>query len=480
MSTTIPLPECERVLEFAGAHMGLAFSALRRGDALRVVHRAMSAAGEPSGVGYCARLRANSRDYDDFVSALTVGETYFFREPAHFEFVRQTVIPSLLLRPAAEGPIRVWSAGCSSGEEAYSLAMSFADSGLAGRTHILATDVSRAALARADAGVYRDWSLRGEAAARCGRWLRRQGDAVRVDPALRRMITWEYLNLAVDVYPALATRTWALDLIFCRNVLIYFDADTIRRVGARFFAALAPGGWLVTASSDPSLSDFAPWHTEVTPHGVFYLRPGADRAPRAPLSGWTGNGREPQDGPEPQQTVRDEIGLSEEADWREADPVSPAPGSGGSVPALDDLPDCLARIPQLANESSARAVEFCAEAIARHPLSAALHVLHAILLEELGRTEAAVAAGRRAVYLDRSLAMGHFTLGVSLQRHGQREEARKAFRNARDLCRARPDHEPVPLAEGETSARLAAAASVQMAILESKGDDTQVASGNPK
>jgi chemotaxis protein methyltransferase CheR len=124
------------------------------------------------------------------------------------------------------------------------------------------------------------------------------------------------------------------------------------------------------------------------------------------------------------------------------------------------------RVRALANVDPGGALRTCAESAARHPLATELHYLHAVLLLERGRDEEAVDAARRALYLDRSLAIVHFLLGSILQRRGDWAGARRAYRNAREICAARPAEELVPLAEGEAAGRLAEAAAAQLAILE--------------
>jgi chemotaxis protein methyltransferase CheR len=120
----------------------------------------------------------------------------------------------------------------------------------------------------------------------------------------------------------------------------------------------------------------------------------------------------------------------------------------------------------LANRDPDEAERACGAEAARHPLSGELHYLRAVLLLGLGREAEAAVAARRAIYLDRSLAIAHFTLGSILQRRGDRAGARRAYRNARDLCAARPADEVVPLTDGEPAGRLAAAAQAQMARLD--------------
>jgi chemotaxis protein methyltransferase CheR len=124
------------------------------------------------------------------------------------------------------------------------------------------------------------------------------------------------------------------------------------------------------------------------------------------------------------------------------------------------------RVRALANLDPADAEQACAEAIKKHPLSSELHYLRAVLLHGLGRDTEAARAVRRVLYLDRSLVLAHFLLGAILRRRGDRAGAWRSFRNARDLCAARPGAEIVPLSDGDPAARLVEAAALQMTQLE--------------
>jgi len=124
----------------------------------------------------------------------------------------------------------------------------------------------------------------------------------------------------------------------------------------------------------------------------------------------------------------------------------------------------------MANLDAARGAAACADAAERLPLSVELHYLHAILLGSLGRNDEAVRAVRRVLYLDRSLAVGHFTLGTLLARSGDLIGARRAYRNAHDICRIRPADEEIPLSDGESAGRLAEAAAAQRAVLDAAAE----------
>src|SRR5262249_26301708 len=124
------------------------------------------------------------------------------------------------------------------------------------------------------------------------------------------------------------------------------------------------------------------------------------------------------------------------------------------------------RVRALANLETAEAEAVCAEVLKQHALSTELQYLHAVLLLELGRDEEAAQAARRVIFLDRSLAIAHFTLGSILVRRGDQAGARRCYRNARDLCRMLPAHTVVPFSDGEHAGRLAEAAAGQLALLE--------------
>jgi chemotaxis protein methyltransferase CheR len=448
---------------WVGARTGLTLAPDRRASVELVIARAMARAGVGEDVAeYRRRLEADHDLLDDLLAELTVGETYFFREPAQFQFLRNTVLPEIRRRRGSDHVLRAWSAGCASGEEAYSMAILLLEEGLGDRCHLLATDLSPALLSKARRGLYGAWSLRGDGADAARPYLRPRGNRHAIAEDVRRLVTFESLNLARDTYPAPGTGIWQMDLILCRNVLIYFDRETVRTVARRLYDALAEGGWLITASTDPPLAEDAPFATVVSEQGVFYRS-----GPRPASWPVLREGQATREGeaaaePKPVETPPERRPPARPDQSLRAS-VAPArpPGADWSEIAL--------RVRALANEDVVEAERVCAAATEQHPLASELHYLRAVLLVDLGRDEEAIRAARRAIYLDRSLAIVHFTLGSLLERRGDRAGAWRAYRNARDLCRAGPAEDIVRLTDGEPAGRLAGAAEARLAQLETAG-----------
>ncbi len=468
MPMTWSLPAYEALARFVGARTGLDLEA-RRDSAEAGMRRAMARLGCLDPARYLERVTADARAFDDLITELTVGETYFFREPGQFEFMRRVVLPDVRQRRGEAHRVRAWSAGCASGEEPYSLAILFEEAGLGDGAHLLATDVCHTALARAERGVYRSWSLRGEGKASALPYLEEANDVYRLAGRIRRRITLRPLNLARDVYPSFATGTWGMDLILCRNVLIYLDQETVSLVAGRLYEALAEGGWLVTASTDPPLGGQAPFEVVVAPEGLFYRKRPAGGAAwpeyaarAADMGGATEALAEPE-----AETVS--VSAGELPDTADTAVAHPGPGDSDAAElthgAADDAGAAALEVRALANVESGEAERVCAAAAARHPFSTELAYLHAVLLLDLGRDEEAVRALRRVLYLDRSLALAHFLLGSILRRRGDLTGARRAFRNARDLSAACPPDQPVSLSEGEAAGRLARAADGELVRL---------------
>ncbi len=254
---------------------------------------AMARTGLTDFDAYRARLSEDPAAFDDLLIELTVGETYFFRTPEHFEHLRAVILPDLRERLGPEHTVRVWSAACSSGEEPYSAAVLLQAEGWGGHMSVYATDVSRGALARAREARYGDWSLRGPWADRIRPYLRTEGRRYVLSPEVQQRVRFGYLNLALDTWPSADSGIWKLDVIFCRNVLIYFNRATIEAVARRLHDALAEGGYLFTGPSDPPLGDLAPLEPILTPWGVLYRRPLHGLRAAAPAPTVTHEAREP-------------------------------------------------------------------------------------------------------------------------------------------------------------------------------------------
>ncbi len=463
---------------------GLVFPHARRTAVERGVREAMARSATVDLRAYGALLARDSALLDDLVTELTIGETYFFREPKHFAFVRESLLPDVVQRRGPGHAVRAWSAGCSTGEEAYSLAILLDEAHLPERPYVLATDLSRKSLQTARSASYRVWSLRGVPATTIARYFRHEpgADGSRnsgrydLDARFRNRVTFEYLNFALDSYPALDTGTWGMDLIFCRNVLIYLDRRTTAYVAERLRRCLATDGWIVTASSDPMLSEFTDLEPTRTDWGVFYRR--TKRTSLAPAMN-----RESATVPvvlrpaiaeraSPLAVAAESEEHAITSDCLVLTRAEAAMAAGAYRQAAEGLRDLLAdasasalHVRALANVEVAEAERACTAALGRHPLSVEHHYLRAVLLVALVRFDEAIRVARRIVYLDGNSAIGYFILGGLLRRTDDLAGARRAYRNAHDLLLAQPADALVPLSDGERAGRLAELASIELEML---------------
>lgn len=430
---TEPRPDCPdeagyaEVAALVAERSGLVFSANRRVEVEAGIARAMRHAGVADCAAYLVLVSRDVAALDDLVDELRVGETHFMRGPEQLELVRREVLPTLRARRESGRPARVWSAGCATGEEAYSLAILLAEEGLQKDALVLGTDISPAALATARAGSYSDWSMRGVSDQFRRDYFRHvRGKRVLVEH-IRNMVRFAHLNLVgAQSYAAMGAS--GMDLILCRNVLMYFGEETAGRIAARLYDCLAEGGVLLTSGADLLLGEYAPFEVQVTNVGLLYRRSRAT-APAPP-------------------------------------PSAPTPSRASPPPGAAIERGSFEQVLTIANGMGAFEAEVLAQAaLRRQPLDAPLHYLRAALLVALERDEDAEAEAQRALYLDPSLAIAHFLLGTILRKRGARPGALRAFRNARDLCAARPEDEAVLAGAGERVGALRSAASAEMDLL---------------
>ena len=407
---------------------------------------------------------------------LTTGETYFFRETPCLEILATRIIPELTgRRQGNERRLRIWSAGCSTGEEPYSIAIILQRLGsvLAGwDISILATDINPRALEKAVHGVYTEWSFRNPP-----RWLKQSyfsnaGNGLyEILPRTRQMVSFSLLNLVEDSYPSLLSSTNAMDVIFCRNVLMYFTPEQARKVIDRLHLCLVDGGVLFVSPCETSqllASRFTPVNF---PDAIMYRK--QEREPDGPVESVspapeeepTEAGRRgvveqnvlPPAAAAPRPSLYDEaLSSYERGAYAEAGRLLEellvlTPNDGRALALL-----CRIR----ANEGQLNeALRLSGEAIAADKLNAGLHFLRGGILQEQGDADQAVTALKRALYLDQELVLAHFSLGNLALRQGKTAESCRHFNNALSLLkRYRPD-ETVPESGGIPAARL-------MAIIE--------------
>jgi len=333
---------------------------------------------------------------------LAVGESYFFREPAALELLQEEVLRPLIAQRRAEGRLwlRLWCAGCSTGEEVYTLAM-LLERLLPDIGHwdlsLLGTDIHPGFLARAAQGVYRDWSFRNAPPGLRERYFeRRPGGCHAVRPALRRGLRFEWANLAAELPPGLA----GMDLVLCRNVLMYFEPRQAAQALRRIREAMADDGWLLLGASETGAIDTSGF-AATRVQGVVFLRK-LDQAPR---------------------------------------PAAPA--------ARPEPAALAARARRHADEGRLdAALLWCEAALAADRDNAHLHFLHATIHEERGRSDETRAALQRALSLDPAFALAHFTLGRLCERLGQRRDAQRHFVQALALLEHEPPSALLPGSDG--------------------------------
>lgn len=384
--------------------------------------------------GALARLDIDRELFQELVEALVIPETYFFREAERLRCLVDAAL-SLLRRERADGHrLRVWSAGCSTGEEPYSFAMLLQEAGAAA-AQVLATDVSTKALRHAAEAVFRRWSFRGVPPQVRARHFVAEEHHLRVSEAVREQVSFAELNLVTDAYPS------GCDIILCRNVLVYLDPDVQHHVARRLTEALAPGGWLMTAATDPVLPDDLALEQVRTPAGFFYRRPtrvSLTTPPIRPCRRTTA--------PTPSKSTH----VATEGDART--PEEATRHSDVEAPTPSDIEAIRTLIEQRALEEAAARVRTAVDAT---PLEPELRYLQAVLDLERGHPQEAATAATAAAYLAPDLAAVHVLLGHAQQAAGDAHKAARSWERARALLRAADPDEPVAFL-AESSQRLLA------------------------
>ncbi|HZX47896.1 MAG TPA: CheR family methyltransferase [Nitrospirota bacterium] len=449
-----------QVSELISSLMGLYFNESRWNDLKHGIESASVDFGFNDSEAFIQWLRSSSPDrkiIEVLASHLTVGETYFFRDNDVYRLLEDRILPELITsRHSSDKRLRIWSAGCSTGEEAYSIAILLtrimADLKDWNIT-ILATDINPVSLKKASEGRYTEWSFRDTPS-----WIRdhyfRQNDhrLYELLPSVKKMVSFSYLNLAEDVYPSLLNNTNAMDIIFCRNVLMYFSPQTADKVIKGLANSLTNGGRLFLSPADairPITEVLVPEHFQgVTAHRREYQRSHPLTAPPPEIESQQAT----DTAVDKTAAYQDSLSLFNNGNFRDAEKgLEQLVRQGYDEPQVDAL---FART--YANQGRmSEAIKWCEKAIAGDRLNPSYYYLLATILYEEGRFEEAMKFLRKTIYLDADFIIASFMLGNIKLRVGDIKGAKTCFKNVLGMLSRRDPADVLEGSDGITAGRLA-------------------------
>jgi chemotaxis protein methyltransferase CheR len=439
-------PLYPRLKEHVVESTGLSYYTDKDPDLARRVSRRLSSLGVNDCAAYLNVLRDPFRgppELDALVAEITIAETYFFRHREHFDALRDIVLPNIMARKGAHRNLRIWCAGCADGPEPYSLAILLRremERELRGwEVTILGTDINRQGLIRAREGKFEEWAFRSTPEDLKRDCFRQEGRFWSIAPQYKECVSFQYHNLVEHSFPSLLNNLSAFDLIICRNVMIYFAPDLMRRLVWQFYKCLVPSAWFLVGPAEPNMSYFKSFRIVNAPGVTLYQKPeqstGSTNAETIAITTcsppilcveFIANDELAQESPDP--TIAD---VSRHAD-------------GGAWEA---------------------ALQSCQQLLAKENLNATVQFYRALVLEHMAKHPEAEQSLRRAIYLDRKFVLAHYYLGLLLQSRGDPRQAERSFKNTLDLLLTRCDGDTFADADGITVAELRKLTKIQLEIL---------------
>lgn len=448
LSKDLTLAEFRQFRDYIHHHSGIYLEESKL-DSLRISLLARATRIECAGWdAYFEVLARDEPEFRELMSLITINETSFFRFPGQFDALRTVVLPEIAAARANDNrTLRLWSAGCSTGEEPYSLAMTFLDSGLeaAGwRGEVFGTDVSTKALGVAKAGIYPARAVAGLPDDVVRRHFVGVDDSYRIAAHTRSLVDFGYQNLIKEPYPLALMGNW--DVIFCRNVTIYFRLESTRRVVQNFYNSLNEGGYLFVGHSE-TLTSISDRFDPVEIGGVFLYRKAP--APRMHvIPSPAGRASRP---PRPTRTTGSPAAPArsmlepQASQTASADPLAPARAhvaAGRPKEALAML-EALLRLRRDNTEARllaahlfadagdyARALDECQRALVVNPLLPGARYLLGVIHQRQGDLTGAVSELKKTIYIDPEYVLAHLNLGNIHKSEGRFGDASREYENA--------------------------------------------------
>ncbi|WP_421901237.1 CheR family methyltransferase [Maridesulfovibrio sp.] len=449
---------------------------------------------------YILSPTVGNEDLEQFINRLTIGETFFFRDTNALRVLEYEILRKLSAKGSGlNGAVRVWSTACSTGEEPYTIAMICRRSGIS--AEIFGTDIDSKALVKAREGCYRKWSFRSEDTSFKDIFFRKVGsNSFLIDSSIKRMVNLSRLNL-MDAAVPVALQD--MDVILCRNVLMYFSSEGVNSVLDKLWDCMTSGGWLVATPSESGLLSSYGRFEPVNIGGVLLYRKNEDYEPQCQLGF---DGFKFRDDPEysvaevteqfdfnaqlESTPVEDGFGFDEleisepKIEVVLEPPVLPRAGDEGATLLKQaeglrmhgDTFEAVSVYKRVAEQENPReikaaaflgiawikadsgladeAAQWCAKALELDRVSPCAHFLLGQICFQQGDLATALAHMRNAVFLDSEFIMAHFLLGNIYMENNDTNGAARHFRISMQELEKMDQDEPVPCSDGITAGRL--------------------------
>lgn len=424
--------EISEIAALISAKMGLYFPEERWPDLIQGLARAGHSLGFKETHSYARWLftqNLSSGQIEVLANYLTVGETYFLREPKYFEFLGQEILPKFLMR---ETHLRIWSAGCCTGEEAYSLAITCLGAMPQQHFSVLATDLNPEFLRKARIGLYSEWSFRGTPF-----WFRESfftktpDKKFLISPNVKSLVHFETLNLIQDLDPIPTYYLNSLDIIFCRNVLMYFTQEQQKKVAMTFHDCLVENGILMVSPAEASVDLFSMFTPEQKGEIIFFRKKTNQKL------------------------------LERSLELKNAVFQSPIADFSFSTIKIDTSKNTdesfLSLARYYANQGQLeKAQHWCTRAISSGRTNLSAYFLNATIYQESGRLLDAIEEFLKVLYLDPDFILAHYALGGIYRGLAKHEESKKHISITLELLAKRDKEEILPESGGVTCGQLAA------------------------
>ena len=437
---------------------------------------------------------------------LTIGETYFFREKKSFDILEKQVLPKLISsRQKGERSLRIWSAACATGEEPYSIAIflskmipNFKEWNIS----ILATDINTRSLKKASIGIYREWSFRDNSSDFKRNYFTETKEGhYQIHSNIKKLVNFTCLNLVEDTYPSLLNNTNATDIIFCRNVLMYFDPESVKTIVKYFYRSLTDGGWLIVSPVETAhirnkqfvvvnfpdatfykkdinnpqrVEEFktemiSPYQNEIESNVAFQALIDSTSWPQLEVA--------PTEEFNNSDVRQEKLGKEDLNQYEKTEEVVSA-SSGPYTEALalyeqgryseveeklleqvshnqDNSKTVILLARAYANQGKlTEALECGKRAIGVDKLNPGYYYLCAMVLDEQGQVADAVKFLKKTLYLDQDFVLAHFAMGNLYRKQGKLKESEKHYDNALQLLSTYQMDDIPTESEGITAGRL--------------------------